>query len=150
MNFRKGFLGSFIGFGIIALVADHLCLLYSESASLPYHYFLKLKKVTPQKGDYTCIESPWYGHKVIKEIAGKSGDKIMYDADGALWIGSRRIGVLQGKALDGRALTPISAGKILEGFVFLAGPHERSFDSRYQELGLVPEKALQGRVLGLI
>ena len=139
-----------IGFWVISLAADYFCLLYSESASLPYHYFVKLKKVTPQKGDYTCVESPWYGHKVIKEIAGKSGDKIMYDADGALWIGNRRIGILQKKARDGRVLTPISTGKIPEGFVFLAGPHERSFDSRYQELGLVPEKSLQGRVLGLV
>jgi conjugal transfer pilin signal peptidase TrbI len=146
----KGVIGGVLAFGLIAGAKDHVCLLYSQTNSLPYHYFLKLNQISPQKGNYTCFESAWYGGKVIKEIVGIEGDLVAYDTSGNLWIGPRIIGKPQKKAKDGRSLTPIKPGRIPEGFVFVKGVHERSFDSRYEELGLIPKRALQGRVLGLI
>ena len=147
---KKGLLGTALGFGLVSVAADHLCLIHSETDSLPYRTFLMLKKVTPQKGQYTCYESQLYGQKIIKEIAGTSGDKLTYDQDGALWVGHRKIGKPKRRRSNGRILTPIAAGVIPEGYVFLKGDHTRSFDSRYQELGLVPQKALQGRLIGLV
>lgn len=145
----KGFFGVFLGFSAIAWAKNYVCVLYSATNSLPYHYFLEFKQVTPKKGQYTVFESPWYGGKVIKEIAGIAGDKMTYDEDGKLWVGDQLIGCPKDKSFDGRTLTPLEPGVIPKDFVFLKGDHERSFDSRYAELGLIHVKNLQGRVIGV-
>lgn len=147
--FLKGFISTLVGFGVIALAKDHVCLVYSETDSLPYHYFLQFKKITPQKGDYTVVESQWYGGKVIKEIVGEVGDEIHHESDGSIWVGEQRIGETKKLARDGRALTPLKASSIPQDFVFLKGDHERSFDSRYEEFGLIPLNDLQGRLIGV-
>ena len=145
----KGLFGVFMGFAVIAWVKDHMCILYSATNSLPYHYFLEFKQVTPKKGQYTVFESPWYGGKVIKEISGISRDLIKYDSEGNLWIGEQLIGQPKDKSFDGRVLTPLEPGTIPNGFVLLKGDHERSFDSRYTEMGLIHVKNLQERVIGV-
>jgi len=61
-----------------------------------------------------------------------------------------KIGKHKQRSKDGRLLTPIKAGVIPQGKVFVVGDHERSFDSRYEELGLISEKVLQGRLLALV
>ena len=146
---KKALIGAVIAFGTISLLKDQIGLVRSYTDSLPYHYFLALKKMSPQKGDYTCIDSSWHGDKVIKEIVGIPGDELLYDAAGNLWVGRRYIGKSKKKATDGRSLTPIKPGLIPDGYVFVKGDHERSFDSRYEQLGLVAVKDLQGRLVAL-
>lgn len=152
----KGFCFFVIVFALMAFLKDHVCLLYSTTASLPHRAFLKLKQMNPQKGDYTCFDSPWYGGSVVKKIVGIAGDSISYDNEGnlwikTLWIGRQlKVGLPKKKSKDGRPLTPIKPGVIPKGMVFVMGDHERSFDSRYEEMGLIPEHALQGRVIALL
>ena len=86
----------------------------------------------------------------VLAIAGWEGDRLSYDAQGNLWVGTQKIGKAKTQSKEGRQLTPIKAGIIPPGMVFVKGEHERSFDSRYEELGLIPEAALGGRVLGLV
>ena len=107
--------------------------------------------MSPQKGSYTCVHSPWYGGTVVKKIVGVAGDTLSYDIEGNLWVGCNlKVGKPKKKSKDGKILTPIEAGVIPKGMVFVAGNHERSFDSRYQELGLIPERDLQGKVIALL
>jgi len=167
----KGFLWFLLIFALIAWLKDHVCLLYSSTDSLPYRTYLMLKQLSPQKGDYTSFDSPWYGGNVVKKIVGTAGDTIIYDEEGNLWVerqertlkesrrkGPRlkesrlklRVGKPKKKAKDGRTLTPIKPGVIPKGMVFVMGDHERSFDSRYEELGLIPEQALQGRLVAIL
>lgn len=47
----------------------------------------------------------------------------------------------------GDPLTPLRAERIPAGYVFVAGDHPRSFDSRYEEFGLVPLDKIWGRAL---
>ncbi len=150
-QWRKGILCFLVVFALIAWLKDHVCLLYSATDSLPYRTFLKLKNLEPRLGDYTCIESPWYGGTLVKKLIGTAGDAVTYDEAGNLWINRQlRVGKPQKQAKDGRVLTPLEEGIIPKGKVFVMGDHERSFDSRYEELGLVPEQALQGRVIALL
>jgi len=135
---------------IVSTVLDQVTVVYSPSDSLPYRTFLELKGIKPQVGQYAYFKSPWYGGRVIKKIVGRGGDKMTYDAQGNLWVGNQKVGKSRTQARDGRQLTPIKGGIIPQGMVFVKGEHERSFDSRYEELGLIPEKALGGRVLGII
>jgi conjugal transfer pilin signal peptidase TrbI len=157
----KGILFFVIVFALMGFIKDHVCLLYSTTASLPHRTFLKLKQMSPQKGDYTCFDSPWYGGNVVKKIVGVAGDSITYDTQGNLWVKTLwvkppwigrqlKVGTQKKKSKDGRLLTPIKPGIIPKGMVFVMGEHERSFDSRYEEMGLIPEHALQGRVIALL
>ena len=158
----KGIFFFVIVFALMAFLKDHVCLLYSTTASLPHRTFLKLKQMSPQKGDYTCFDSPWYGGNVVKKIVGVAGDSLTYDFEGNLWVKTPpwvktlwvdrqlKVGTQKKKSKDGRLLTPIKPGIIPEGMVFVMGDHERSFDSRYEEMGLIPVHALHGRVIALL
>ena len=156
----KGFCGFLVTLAVISQISNHLSLVYSRTDSLPYRLFLNLKQVTPKRGQYTWFESPWYGGRVIKKVIGTAGDSLFYDKQGNLWIARLnirapsqnallKIGKPKTESKDGRVLTPIKPGTIPEGKVFVSGNHERSFDSRYEELGLIPEKDLQGCLLAL-
>lgn len=161
----KGLGAFFASLIIVSAVLDQVTIVYSPSDSLPYRTFLELKRIKPQLGQYAYFEcssqtrlsqtslsqtSLWYGGRVIKQIVGKAGDRITYDAQGNLWVGEQKIGKAKTQARDGRRLTPIKAGIIPQGMVFMKGEHERSFDSRYEEMGLIPETALGGRVFGIV
>ena len=135
---------------VMSTALDQVAVVYSPSDSLPYRTFLELKNIKPQLGQYAYFESPWYGGRVIKKIAGRGGDELSYDATGNLWVENQKIGKAKTQSKEGRQLTPIKAGVIPPGMVFVKGEHERSFDSRYEEMGLIPETALGGRVLGLV
>jgi conjugal transfer pilin signal peptidase TrbI len=147
----KGIFCFLIVFALITWLKNHVSLLYSSTDSLPYRTYLRLKQMGVKKGDYTSFASPWYGGNVVKRIVGVAGDTITYDSEGNLWIGRQlKVGKPKKKARDGRPLTPLKPGIIPEGLVFVMGAHERSFDSRYEESGLIPEKALQGRLIAIL
>jgi conjugal transfer pilin signal peptidase TrbI len=175
-QWAKGCCAFLMSLAVISQLSNHMGLVYSRTNSLPYHLFLNLKHVTPKKGDYACFDSPWYGGQVIKKIVGIGGDTLSYDDEGNLWVktlqaktpqagvprGEARlvgplwvvrqlkIGKHKKHAKDGRSLTPVKPGVIPYGKVFVFGEHERSFDSRYEEFGLVSEKALRGCLLALV
>lgn len=174
----KGFCTFLVVFGVIWQVSSYVTLVYSRTNSLPYSLFLNLKQVPPKRGQYTCFECPWYRGRVIKKIVGMGGDSLFYDDKGDLWVeiafrdkslrvttlrdaspridhySTRvdflKIGKHKERSKDGRLLSPVKAGVIPQGKVFVVGDHQRSFDSRYEELGLIPEKVLQGRLLALV
>lgn len=51
------------------------------------------------------------------------------------------------KTSQGKPLTPISAAIVPEGYVFVAGDNPNSFDSRYEEFGLVPIEKIWGKAV---
>ena len=141
------------GFGVaflfIIFVSNNLKFLISETDSLSYHYFLHFPKIKPGLYDYTAIESDWYQGKIIKQIVGRSGDEIWQDKNGHIFVNQLNIGNALKISSDGKALTPIKSQTIPQGYVFLCSDHARSFDSRYEELGLVPLSSLEGLVVPL-
>jgi len=139
-----------LSLGLIKLLSSNISLLISNTDSLPQHYFLRYYKLTPVINNYTVVNSNWYGGKVIKKIVGQAGDQLWYDDRGQLFINQQLIGTPHQLATDGRKLHPIKAQVIPEGLVFLVGDHARSFDSRYQEFGLIPINELQGLVVPII
>lgn len=134
----------------LMILKNHVRILISETDSLPQHYFLHWIKKKPRKGDLTVVHSPWLGKKIIKKIVGEGGEEIWRDPEGAVWVETVKIGLPLKHSPSGRILTPIRRQVIPEGFVFLASSHPESFDSRYEELGLVPESSLQGRAVGVM
>ncbi len=147
--FLKGLAAFCLGFSIILVFSQFVTFVVSETDSLPCHYFLKFKMLSPTKGDYTVVFSQWYKGKILKKIIGQENDKIWYDNQGHLWVNDFKVGKPKLYASDGRPLTPLRAQIIPKDYVFLYSSHELSFDSRYQELGLVPLPDLKGKVISL-
>jgi conjugal transfer pilin signal peptidase TrbI len=79
----------------------------------------------------------------FKQAAGGPGDRIRV-AGRTVWVGATLVGEAMPHTRDGRPLTVIPEGYIPHGFLFAKGEHPSSFDSRYQESGLVPLDAVIG------
>ena len=137
------------GIAFIAILSFFCKVVISETDSLPEHYFLHFPFIKAHKNDYTFFYSEWYQGKIIKKIIGVEGDKVMRDKTGCVWVNQTRIGIPKLKATDGSRLTPVEAKIIPKGYVFVYSNNENSFDSRYEELGLIPVSRLQGRLLAL-
>lgn len=146
----NGGFGFVSGFALIWILSQHAQIIISETDSHPKHYFLHLPKYQAKLNDHVLLHSDWYGKKIIKQIVGLEGDRIWYDSDQCLWTNDRKIGFLKSISKSKRILSPISSQLIPKGYVFLYSNHESSFDSRYQELGLIPVSALEGKVIPLI
>ena len=73
---------------------------------------------------------------LAKEIAGLAGEQI-HLVDGHIFVGGVDRGIIQETTSQGVRLNPISKKTVLNGTVFVIGHHERSFDSRYENFGLV-------------
>lgn len=136
--------------GLVFLISKQIHFLISETDSIPQHYFLQILKIKPEINDYTVVFSDWYHGKIIKKIIGVTGCRIWYDQNNQMFVNDFKVGVPLSVAADGRSLHPTPAQIIPQGYVFLYSEHIKSFDSRYQELGLVPLSKLQGLVIPLI
>ena len=133
--------------GGFKILTDHVHILVNNTDSLPIKTFIHLPHHPPKKGEYTLINSAWYRGRLIKKIVAEAGERIFYDEQGHLWAGSVKIGGLHQLSKDGKELTPLAEQVIPEDHVFVHAPHPRSFDSRYEQLGLIHKNALQGRAL---
>jgi len=146
------------------------------SDSLPHKAFLVLKGIKPERGDCltftisaTQKEGLPTGHSrasqvyqtqasqtqmpkpvyLTKRVVGVAGDDVRREGDQIL-VGDMAVGPLLKETVDGFPLTPLAfEGKIPQGHVFVAASHERSFDSRYEEMGLLSENCFLGKAIPL-
>ncbi len=114
--------------------------------SLPNWGFFTDKSQTPKRGDYvkfTPYENEFYDGDFVKRLVGMPGDQIE-NRDNQIYLSGELIGFAKSISLDGKKLTPISTQIIPDGYVFVTSDHKDSFDSRYEEVGLIPLYKLQG------
>ena len=121
------------------------------------HYVLFLKNTTIKRGDIVFIPNHpvrYVGEKSLsKRVLGLSGDTVSREKEGikltSYVAGSRAANSqrfsLLGKTSKGEPLTPLSSRIIPEGYVFVAGDNPKSFDSRYEEFGLVHKDKIWGK-----
>ena len=117
------------------------------------HYLLMVKSAHIKRGDIVSIQghTPQYvgAHNFTKRVIGLPGDCIVKSQNhltlkaknGAFSI---TLPLLK-QTKEGQPLTPLSHDLIPEGSFFVIGDHLRSFDSRYEEFGLVPMKKIYGK-----
>ena len=96
------------------------------------------------KGDHVAFTHPLIPGMVIKRVAGLPGECVSH-RDGVAFVEDRRIGEIFSKSHKVRSISPGFVGVIPEGYVFVAGLHPRSFDSRYKEMGLVKKEKVRGK-----
>lgn len=149
-----------IGIGIFSIIlygfATYTQLLENVSESLDdVRYLLMLKSSKIKRGDIVSIQghTPHYvgNHIFTKRVVGLPGDWIIRNKthltlkaqNGAFSI----ILPLLTQTKEGQPLTPLSHDVVPQGYLFVTGDHLRSFDSRYEEFGLVPMKKIYGKAI---
>lgn len=145
-----------VSFGLLLLVIfevkNHTLLLVAQSNSLHHRYFLLIKNMSAKKGDLIAIQNHPLAdiQNVIltKRLIGVAGDRISLQGR-IMRVNQEWQGALHQHNSQGHLLTPLSIKTIPEGFVFVAGSHSGSLDSRYAEFGLVSRHHILGRVYGL-
>ena len=85
--------------------------------------------------------TPW-----AKRVVGIAGETVQVAGDAVL-VGGRPVAMLHQPMMESQRLSAASEGVIPQGYLFVAGEHERSFDSRYREFGLIPVSAVFGRAI---
>ncbi len=118
----------------VAIVEPNLAA--SMTASVKYRLFW-IDEGPGVKGDYVTFEK---GHPLLKDgtpkmltkrIACVAGETLSFDGHRHL-CGEEVLGVVLDRTHEGKKLDPfVFNGVIPDGMVFVAGDHERSFDSRY-------------------
>lgn len=149
-----------IGIGIFCLIlvslGSYTQLLENVSESLDdVRYLLILKSTKIKRGDIVSIQghTPHYvgDHSFTKRVVGLPGDYITRNKthltlkaqNGAFSITFP----LLTQSKEGHPLTPLSLKIVPQGYVFVTGDHLRSFDSRYEEFGLVKKEKIYGKAL---
>lgn len=148
-SIKKGLLSFVMTLAVLFIVKEQVHIVKNHTDSMPERYFIHLLKVTPELGEITIVYNDYYQGNLIKKIIGVEGDEIRIDSEGTVYVNQQYVGKVCDHTSDGRRLNAIRAGVIPKGHVFLYAPHERSFDSRYEEVGLVSITQLKGRLIPL-
>lgn len=142
-----------IGFGLPILAGLWSALylgvhiFYNLTNSLPYTVFIGFKKKPLIIGTHSYIvfnHLRYPNQFLIKKVSGIPGDRIERQV-GEIWVGDEEF-PLQTQTSEGKPLTPIQATRIPEESFFVSGTNFKSFDSRYEEFGLIHHSQIQGRV----
>ncbi|OJW55212.1 MAG: hypothetical protein BGO67_00455 [Alphaproteobacteria bacterium 41-28] len=152
-----------VGLGmILSVVLTQTRLYINYTPSLPYKAFICIKGLTPHYNDFVSIhDHPTHffkGLHLIKRLVGFPGDHVhiyhnhlyIEKTQTRLLIDTHHIGPLHQTTQDGKILHPLKDTIIPKNYVFVSADHPRSFDSRYEEFGLVKEECITGRCFCLL
>ena len=118
---------------------------YNRTHSLPGTiYCLNPFQNTYKTGDLIAFYHNASKDIVIKRVIGREGDRIEHKPHGILINGTQLF--LKDKRITGRPLTPLNVQVIPKGMDFVTGEHPDSFDSRYEEFGLISRSEVRGCV----
>lgn len=147
---RKVQIGLIVFLIIMIVVMQLTTLGVNQTCSLKHKLFLTLNDAKFRRNDLVTFNK----HKTAylkniyftKYVRGVAGDTISVDRQ-FIYINKHKVGAAKKITKKGLPLTPIRAQIIPSGYIFVVTPHPDSFDSRYQEFGLVSTKDICGRVI---
>lgn len=148
----RSFVLGVVAVSLICVVVSHTKIHFNRTDSAPHQAFICMDFLRVGLGDYASIEGHqaeyFSGLHYTKKVVGLAGDVIEIK-DGQMYVGGRLIGSLLAQTTQCLKLTPVKTYKVPDGSVFVVGDHSRSFDSRYQEFGLVQAAHIKGRCFGI-
>ena len=157
----KGFLQKFTGkltaVLIFAVAAAYiisqscqLTLIRGESMSPTYHDFqfvlVNRKSSNYQRGDVVLFYCEGLDTVLIKRIIAYPGDTAQI-RNGFLYVNNSSEGPFEGIHIDfsGTLMTPVSLGE--EQYLVLGDNLDQSRDSRYEEVGIITEESIRGKLM---
>ncbi|PJD94536.1 MAG: signal peptidase I [Parachlamydia sp.] len=136
MVLMMGWIVHFAGYGIRI----------NRSHSLPYSLFWASKVEDITRNMLVLMHHPKNPSiSIVKIVAGLPGDPIEV-RNGNVFVNHLYTGKVIPISKSGQVYTPISAGVIPEGYVFVFGSDPESFDSKYEEFGLVDMNWIEERL----
>lgn len=154
-TFRKV---SFILLGLMLVYgycAHSFILVANTTESLPFRFFALKKRMppriqAPQKGRYVYFIHEKMNIPMIKQVKGIPGSRIHLDTNKRMWVDDFCIGTVRDTTSTGKPLSALKETIVPTGYVFVYATHDRSFDSRYVEMGLVPVSIIKGSGIALL
>ena len=141
----------YLPFALAFLVAQHF-LLFNFTKSLPYSAVWLDRASTPMRGDLIVYRFDGdelmhlkKGQRFFKRVVGMPGDQVCIEGRQVL-VNDVEVGIAKQYTLDGHRLEPLVPGVIPDGYYYVQGTHEMSFDSRYRASGLVHSSQIIGTV----
>lgn len=134
-------------FSMLILISQCVIIRWNLSNSLPGRMFIGTTwGFTPQRGDVLSFDHPLFPAPIAKCVVGGAGDRVeIYN--GHVYVnGTDRGCVLDKSPRSGKPLTPIQSCTIPDGYVYVWAPHPESFDSRYQDIGLIHVSRMKERL----
>jgi len=136
----------------VASLKNRYLIIHNKSTSLSARWFVISKGKLPQKDQifaFKAKENPAYktGEIFIKIVGGIAGDKVITkERDFYIpnQLGDKFIGTAKAVSLKGQLLTMSDSGIIPPHYYFAYTTHKDSYDSRYQQIGLVNETQIIG------
>ena len=133
------------------VVSPYATLAVNYTKSLHYRLFVVVKHppATLKNGDFVYLKFP--GHTFfspedlfMKVVRGVPGDELITKGR-EIYLNGAIIARAKEKSRLGDPLSPLHfSGKIPEGKLFLLGEQNDSYDSRYEDIGLVDSKLILG------
>ncbi len=125
-------------FSMLILVSQFAIIRWNLSHSLPGRMFIGTTwTFTPKRGDIVSFYHPLFAAPIAKCVVGIAGDRVEI-VNGHVFVNRIDRGrVLDKSPSSGKPLTHIESCIIPEGYVYVWAPHPESFDSRYQDIGLI-------------
>ena len=138
------------GFCLAVLFSWFFTFSINLSESLPGHLYLIYKRADNfQRGD--LIYFRWYGPyypkktRFMKVVAGEPGD-VVSQVDSSFYVNGRNVGTAKPFTRTGKPLVASSfRGTIPRGKYWVTTPHIDSYDSRYEDSGLISEGQIDGK-----
>ena len=135
--------------GIILFIAPFKSsILFNRSDSLQHKIYFLVKGKSWVKGDLVAIKNFHTQYTkdqhFTKKIVGVAGDVVTIRGKDVVVNGQHL--KLKEKTKANKKLTPIVAQTIPQQYFFVIANHNDSFDSRYQEFGLVRKDYIEGKV----
>lgn len=145
---------------VLIVMMTHTEIKINQTPSLGYRVFICLKGLQVKRGDFVSFHNhrtAYFGNiSYIKRLTGLPGDRIRIDKprgeypwiQSRLFVNGKLIGSLRTSTREGKLLHPLKTTIIPEGYVFVGTDHPHSFDSRYEEFGLVKQECMVGKCFG--
>ncbi len=126
----------------------HYQFAWNKTESLPQKLFIIKTGQLPLKYDYLMFYAPATStlkpkSTVIKKVMGVAGDVVTKKGQ-AFYINDEKVGIAKTHSLKGRPLREGKVGIIPQGKYFVWTPNKNSYDSRYDEIGLIDERYIMG------
>jgi conjugal transfer pilin signal peptidase TrbI len=137
-------------------VKSNYGILINKSESLPEFVFIIKKDELPkQVGQYIVFKPQrniyWQDETFVKQITGMQGDILSKQPNTEnskatdIYINDKYLCTAKEKSRAGDALEAISfSGEIMSGYYFVTTPHKDSYDSRYEDIGLIKQEEILG------
>lgn len=116
----------------------------NRTTSLPNIVFLSRNNFqSVSKGDYVCFFHEHSPAPLVKEVIGTEGDEIEVDGSSVYVNGEWVCDILGEHTEMLGQLKPIQSTVVPHGHLYLQGQSVDSFDSRYEQFGLIPVEQIE-------